>query len=193
MAQALAGLKLMTIAKGFDEDFDDLHPKRLRRFHVGPMYSDAFTKQSGPMARFLPQARAPEGEDWALVWTEEELESERVIEERQAGFRLSSAKSLRWILLRDAAPIQARHAWSAASFCRSALSGVGRIGPARICICAQVCGQPTGARLRTDDLQYCEWDRVGFRRICGVHLCHTDGWAPVFASVGRIPVRICVW
>lgn len=86
MAQAMAGLKLMTIAKGFDEDFDDLHPKRVRRFHVGPMYSDAFTKQSGPMAQVLAQARAPEGEDWALVWTEETLESERVIEERAGWF-----------------------------------------------------------------------------------------------------------
>lgn len=38
MAQALGGLQLMTIAKGVDEDFDDLHPKRLRRFQVGPMY-----------------------------------------------------------------------------------------------------------------------------------------------------------
>ena len=86
MAQAFAGLKLMTIAKGFDEDFDDLHPKRLRRFHVGPMYSDAFTCQSGPMAQVLSQARAPEGQDWALVWTEEDLQSERVIEERSGWF-----------------------------------------------------------------------------------------------------------
>ncbi|SPH22910.1 hypothetical protein ASD8599_03657 [Ascidiaceihabitans donghaensis] len=86
MAQAMAGLKLMTIAKGFDEDFDDLHPKRMRRFHVGPMYSDAFTRQSGPMAQVLAQAKAPAGQDWALVWTEEELESERVVEERSGWF-----------------------------------------------------------------------------------------------------------
>ena len=86
MAQALGGLKLMTIAKGFDEDFDDLHPKRLRRFHVGPMYSNAFTKQVGPLGEVLSQARAPAGQDWALVWTEEELQSERVIEERDGWF-----------------------------------------------------------------------------------------------------------
>ena len=86
MAQALGGLKLMTIAKGFDEDFDDLHPKRLRRFHVGPMYSNAFTKQVGPLGEVLSQARAPTGQDWALVWTEEELQSERVIEERDGWF-----------------------------------------------------------------------------------------------------------
>ncbi|MEL6621170.1 MAG: hypothetical protein AAFP16_20025 [Pseudomonadota bacterium] len=86
MAQSLGALKLVTIAKGFDEDFDDLHPKRLRRFHVGPMYSSAFTQQAGPISQVLEAARAPEGQDWALVWTEEDLRSERVIEERQGWF-----------------------------------------------------------------------------------------------------------
>jgi hypothetical protein len=78
MAQSVAHLKLLTIAKGFDQDFDDLHPVRLRRFHIGPMYSSAFTLQSGPLREVLEAARAPSGEDWALVWTEEELVSERV-------------------------------------------------------------------------------------------------------------------
>lgn len=78
MAQSLAHLKLLTIARGFDEDFDDLHPTRLRRFHIGPMYSNAFTRQSGPLRDVLKAANAPTGEDWALVWTEEELVSERV-------------------------------------------------------------------------------------------------------------------
>lgn len=77
MAQAVAGLKLLTIAKGFDEDFDDLHPVRLRRFHIGPMYSHAFTRQRGPLREVLKDAQAPVGEDWALVWTEEDLVSER--------------------------------------------------------------------------------------------------------------------
>ncbi|MEP4198474.1 MAG: hypothetical protein ABJL99_22875 [Aliishimia sp.] len=86
MAQAVGALKLITIAKGFDEDFDDLHPKRLRRFHVGPMYSSAFTSQTGPLGQVLNAARAPEGQDWSLVWTEEDLQSERVIEERDGWF-----------------------------------------------------------------------------------------------------------
>ena len=86
MAQSLGGLKLLTIAKGFDESFDDLHPKRMRRFHVGPMYSDAFTRQSGPLREVLAQADAPVGQDWALAWTDEVLESERVIEERAGWF-----------------------------------------------------------------------------------------------------------
>lgn len=86
MAQSIAGLKLLTIAQGFDRDFDDLHPKRLKRFHVGPMYSRAYTTQSGPLHEVLEDARAPEGQDWALAWTVEELESERVAEERAGWF-----------------------------------------------------------------------------------------------------------
>ena len=78
MAQSLAGLKLLTIAQGFDQDFDDLHPKRLRRIHLGPMYSNAFTLQSGPIREVLAEAHAPEGEDWALAWTVEDLIADRV-------------------------------------------------------------------------------------------------------------------
>ncbi len=86
MNQSMEGLKLVTIAGAFDEDFDDLHPKRLRRFHIGPMYSSAFTEQSGPLREVLREARAPEGEDWALAWTMEELESREVREERAGWF-----------------------------------------------------------------------------------------------------------
>lgn len=86
MAQAMGGLKLVTIAGGFDRDFDHLHPKRLKRIHVGPMYSSAFTRQSGPLREVLAEARAPEGEDWALAWTVEELESERVEVEKSGWF-----------------------------------------------------------------------------------------------------------
>ncbi len=85
-AQALGGLKLVTIARGFDEDFANLHPKRLRRFHLGPMYSHAYTRQNGPLRDVLAEAKAPEGQDWAMVWTEEELLSDRVIEEKAGWF-----------------------------------------------------------------------------------------------------------
>ncbi len=80
MAQSLAGLKLLTIATGFDKDFPDIHPKKLRRIHLGPMYSHDFTLQSGPISDVLANANAPDGSDWALVWTVEDLLSERVEE-----------------------------------------------------------------------------------------------------------------
>ncbi|MFP7569511.1 hypothetical protein [Marivita sp. S2033] len=86
MAQSLSGLKLLTIAQGFDQTFDDLHPKRLRRFHIGPMYVHGFTHQSGPIREVLEQASAPDGQDWALVWTVEDLESEDVRQEKSGWF-----------------------------------------------------------------------------------------------------------
>ncbi|WP_172299528.1 hypothetical protein [Pseudoruegeria sp. HB172150] len=86
IAQSLAGLKLLTIAQGFDRDFGDLHPKLLRRIHVGPMYSAAYTLQTGPIHDVLDEAHSPEGQDWALAWTSERLESERVETERAGWF-----------------------------------------------------------------------------------------------------------
>lgn len=77
LAQSVDGLKLLTIASGFDTDFPDLHPKRLRRIHLGPMYSSAYTLQSGPISQVLTTAKAPAGEDWALVWTVEDLIADR--------------------------------------------------------------------------------------------------------------------
>jgi hypothetical protein len=76
MAQALSELKLLTIAKGFDEDFDGLHPKSLRRFHLGPMHSHAFTEQRGPIRDVLANASGEAGLDWALAWTVESLISD---------------------------------------------------------------------------------------------------------------------
>jgi hypothetical protein len=77
LAQSVGGLKLLTIATGFDTDFEALHPRRLRRITLGPMYSAGFTLQSGPISKVLEDARAPQGQDWALVWTVEDLVSDR--------------------------------------------------------------------------------------------------------------------
>lgn len=93
MAQSIGGLKLLTIATGFDKDFPDLHPKRLRRIILGPMYSASFTLQSGPISKVLEGAKAPEGEDWALVWTVEDLLSERE-EVVKDGWFSSSARQI---------------------------------------------------------------------------------------------------
>jgi len=86
LAQSVGGLKLLTIATGFDADFEDLHPKRLRRITLGPMYSASFTLQSGPISRVLEDAKAPEGQDWALVWTVEDLVSDREEEVKDGWF-----------------------------------------------------------------------------------------------------------
>ena len=77
LAQSLTSLKLLTIAQGFDKDFDDIHPKRLRRVLLGPMYSHTFTKQRGPLAEILAEAGGEPGLDWILGWTVETLQSQR--------------------------------------------------------------------------------------------------------------------
>jgi hypothetical protein len=86
MAQSLLGLKLLTIAQGFDKDFSGLHPKRLRRITLGPMYSHDFTLQSGPISQVLSDAKAPDGDDWALVWTVEDLLSDHEEEVKDGWF-----------------------------------------------------------------------------------------------------------
>ncbi|GLQ33930.1 hypothetical protein GCM10007939_02130 [Amylibacter marinus] len=86
MAQAVSGLKLLTIARGFDQDFDHLHPKKLRRFHIGPMYSHTFTEQAGPLREVLADASGEAGLDWALTWGVETLRSARVSEEKSGFF-----------------------------------------------------------------------------------------------------------
>ena len=86
MAQSLLGLTLVTIATGFDRDFDDLHPKELRRIQVGPMYSHSYTRQTGPLGPILEQAAGAPGSDWALAWTVETLLSDRVQWERKGLF-----------------------------------------------------------------------------------------------------------
>lgn len=87
MAQAVSGLKLLTIAKGFDTDFNTLHPKLIRRFHLGPMYSHAFTEQRGPIRDVLAEAEGEAGLDWTLAWTVESLLSEKTITEKTGLFR----------------------------------------------------------------------------------------------------------
>jgi len=86
MAQSVGSLKMVTIGSGFDLDFDDLHPKFVRRIHVGPMYSHAFTTQSGPLREILAEASGVPGLDWALSWTTETLLSGKVKEEKSGWF-----------------------------------------------------------------------------------------------------------
>ena len=86
MAQSVGSLKMVTIGQGFDMDFDDLHPKFIRRIHVGPMYSHAFTTQSGPLREILAEASGVAGLDWALSWTTETLLSGDTRAEKSGWF-----------------------------------------------------------------------------------------------------------
>lgn len=86
LAQSVTSLQLLTIARGFDSDFDNLHPMRLRRIVLGPIYSQRFTVQQGPIREVLKNAYAREGEDWAMAMTVEDLQSEKAIVEPKGFF-----------------------------------------------------------------------------------------------------------
>ena len=78
MAQSSASLKLLTIATGFDKDFDTLHPKLIKRVHVGPLYSNKFTRHSDPVQKVLTEAGDDLEQDWVFCWTVESLFSKDV-------------------------------------------------------------------------------------------------------------------
>ncbi|MEP6343025.1 MAG: hypothetical protein ABJ275_06890 [Maricaulaceae bacterium] len=86
LAQSLSSLTLLTIAKGLDEDYDNLYPMRLRRFNLGPMYSHAFTTQTGPLRDILAEASGTPGLDWTLSWRIETLVSESAKSEKTGIF-----------------------------------------------------------------------------------------------------------
>ncbi|MBU3030313.1 hypothetical protein [Paracoccus marinaquae] len=86
LAQAVTSLQLLTIAQGFDRDFDTLHPMRLRRIVLGPVYSQGFTRQEGPIRQVLENAAAPAGEDWAMALTVEDLQAARATLESSGFF-----------------------------------------------------------------------------------------------------------
>ena len=86
LAQSVTSLQLVTIAQGCDRDFDTLHPRRLRRIVLGPIYSQGFTLQDGPIRQVLENAAAPVGEDWAMALTVEDLRAERATLESRGLF-----------------------------------------------------------------------------------------------------------
>ncbi|MDJ0942458.1 MAG: hypothetical protein QNJ30_03285 [Kiloniellales bacterium] len=73
LAQSLSSLKLLTIARGFDKDFQDMHPKVLKRFHLGPMYANRLTRHSDTVQDILAESDDEPGQDWVLCWTVETL------------------------------------------------------------------------------------------------------------------------
>ena len=74
-AQSLSTLKLLTIATGLDKDFSDIHPKRLRRIHIGPMYSNRFTRHADVVQDLLSEPEPGSDQDWIFCWTVETLRS----------------------------------------------------------------------------------------------------------------------
>lgn len=61
-----------TIAVNLDKDFDNLHPKQLRRVVLGPFYSAGVTENNSTVTEVLSRVRRPENA-WLLTWTIQEI------------------------------------------------------------------------------------------------------------------------
>ena len=61
-----------TIATNLDKDFDELHPKQLRRVVLGPFYSAGITEHNSTVAEVLAKVRRA-GNAWLLTWTVQEV------------------------------------------------------------------------------------------------------------------------
>jgi hypothetical protein len=69
------GLSLATIAVNLDKDFDELHPKQLRRVVLGPFYSAGVTTHSSSVNDVLSRVGRQENA-WLLTWTIQEIHSQ---------------------------------------------------------------------------------------------------------------------
>jgi len=90
------------------------------------MYSHGPTRsKNGPLRDVLQRRKAPEGQDWAMVWTGKSLLSDRVIERgKQAGFHQRAA-DFALEPMDNSCPIWAT-AYAAASSTPTPLSGAGK-------------------------------------------------------------------
>lgn len=61
-----------TIAGNLDKDFDELHPKQLRRFVLGPFYSAGVTEHNTRVTDILAKVQNPDNA-WMLTWTLQEI------------------------------------------------------------------------------------------------------------------------
>ncbi|MBO6538238.1 MAG: hypothetical protein JJ969_02465 [Rhizobiaceae bacterium] len=63
-----------TIAGNLDKDFDELHPKQLRRVVLGPFYSAGITDHNSTVTDILAKVRRKQNA-WLLTWTVQEVYS----------------------------------------------------------------------------------------------------------------------
>lgn len=63
-----------TIATNLDRDFEQLHPKQLWRFVLGPFYSAGITEHGDKVSAILSNVIRPENA-WLLTWTVQEIAS----------------------------------------------------------------------------------------------------------------------
>lgn len=81
----------VTIATNLDQDFEELHPKQLRRIVLGPFYSAGITENNAKINDILSKVRKTENA-WLLTWTVQEVFS-KAERPAQRGFFSSTPAS----------------------------------------------------------------------------------------------------
>ena len=71
-ANSAYSLTPATIAGNLDKDFEELHPKQLRRFVLGPFYSAGVTEHNSKVTDILARVQNPDNA-WLLTWTLQEI------------------------------------------------------------------------------------------------------------------------
>ena len=84
-------LSPVTIATNLDKDFDELHPKQLRRVVLGPFYSSGITENNSTVQDVLSKVRKPENA-WLLTWTVQEVFSKNERPGRKGLFSSQPAR-----------------------------------------------------------------------------------------------------
>ena len=79
-----------TIAVNLDRDFEDLHPKLLRRIIMGPFYSAGITENNEKVNDILSKVRKTENA-WLLTWTVQEIFSKNEIPAKRGIFSSTPA------------------------------------------------------------------------------------------------------
>ncbi|WP_163834272.1 hypothetical protein [Spartinivicinus ruber] len=82
--QSLSTLKLVTIATELDKQFPLIHPKLLKRIHVGPLYLNNMTQHNQAVQSLFNHA--PNDKRWLFAWSVESLFSKGISEVAKGFF-----------------------------------------------------------------------------------------------------------
>lgn len=67
-------VRLITMAREIDKEFADIHPKSIKRVHVGPVYTNGITHHNDGIQRILEGVQ-DQRDNWVFAWSTETLMS----------------------------------------------------------------------------------------------------------------------
>jgi hypothetical protein len=76
LKDSISTLKLINIASNVDKGFATIHPKSLKRVHIGPLYSNGLTKHNDYVQSVLDGVNTED--NWVFAWSTEMLLSKGI-------------------------------------------------------------------------------------------------------------------